>query len=393
MRLVLLALVGIAVAAAPSSALALTKPERKAVTIKKVDGASTASAAYVEITFRGPIEELLGTRGLRNARLKVKFVPKDGKATTITESGPTDEPEKLRRGTKGFSKVQRAGRRVAVVVRGLPSVAGKVVVTTLGRRKLDRKRAKLRQLETEEQVELELDRIDATSGRLAVALSDANYKAYATQERIAQAKADGERKKRRKQQAKLAALNLQRAALSDRVDTFELWTKIVEKALRAVAKRACNDGVDNDEDTLTDFGFDKDPGCVMPLDNDEADVPLNITCPDPGDTATVTAALTFVRPNDLERFILSLPPRASDEPRLQIADAPVTAASGGPYPMETGVTQLCNYDFDLFYGYILYTDGLPAGTYGLRVAVTIENNGGFPGGKQLPFLLAAGTTR
>lgn len=394
MRLVLLALVGVLMALAPSSALALNKAERKAVDIKKVDGASTATAAYVEIKFRGEIEELLGTRGLRRARLKVKFVPAgDGKATTITESGPTAEPEKLRRGTKGFSKVQRAGRRIAVVVRGLPAVAGKVVVTTLGRRKIDRQRAKLRQLETEEQVELELDRTDATSGRLAVALSDANYKAYATQERIAQAKADGERKKRRKQQAKLAALNLQRAALSDRVETFELWTKIVEKALRSVAKRACNDGVDNDEDSLTDFGFDKDPGCVMPLDNDEGDVSMNITCPSPGDTETVSAALTFVQPNQLERFILSLPPVEPDEPRLQIVDAPVTAASGGPYPIDTGVTQLCNPDFDVFYGYILYTDGLPAGAYGLRVALTIENNGDYPGGSTLPFLLSAGTTR
>ena len=396
MRLVLLALVGALMAVAPSSALALTKAERKAVDIKKIDGASTATAAYVEITFRGEIEELLGTRGLRRARLKVKFVPAgDGKATTITESGPTAEPEKLRRGTKGFSKVQRAGRRIAVVVRGLPAVAGKVVVTTLGRRKLDRQRAKLRKLETEEQVELELDRADATTARLAVSLSDANYRAYATMERIDQAKADGERKKRRRQQAKLAKLNEQRAVLTDRVETFELWTKLVEKALRAVAKRECNDGMDNadPEDTLGDFGFDKDPGCVMPLDNDEADVPLSITCPGPGDTETVTAALTFVRPNQLERFILSLPPTAPDKPRLQIADAPVTAASGGPYPMETGVTQLCNYDFDLFYGYILYTDGLSAGEYGLRVAVTIENNGGFPGGKQLPFRLSAGTTR
>jgi len=380
-------------AVAPSSALALTKAERKAVDIKKVNGASTATAAYVEITFRGEIEELLGKRGLRGTRVKIKFAPEDGKATTITESGPTDQPENSRRGTKGVFEVLRADRRLAVVVRGLPAVAGKVVVTTAGKRKLDKQGANLRKLETEEQVEGELERTDATTSRLGVSLSDANYRAYATKERIAQAKADGDRKKRRRQQAKLASLNELRAALADRVEAFELWTKIVEKALRAVAKRECNDGTDNDGDSLTDFGFDKDPGCVMPSDNDEADVPLNLTCPSPGNTETETAALTFVRPNELERFILSLPPRASDEPRLQIVDAPVTSGRGGPYSMETGVTQLCNYEFDITYGYVLYTDGLPAGTYGLRVTVTIENNGGYAGGKQLPFRLSAGTTR
>jgi hypothetical protein len=131
----------------------------------------------------------------------------------------------------------------------------------------------------------------------------------------------------------------------------------------------------------------------MPLDDDEGDVPLTLTCPSPGGSQTVSAALTFTQPTQLERFILSLPPPEPDEPRLQIVDEPVTGSSGGPYPLETGVTQLCDYDFDFTYSYVVFTDGLPAGTYGLRVTVNVANTGGFPGGEQVPFRLAAGTTR
>ena len=71
----------------------------------------------------------------------------------------------------------------------------------------------------------------------------------------------------------------------------------------------------------------------------------------------------------------------------------MTSSSGGPYPLETGVTQLCNYDFDFVYSYAVLTSGMPSGTFGLRVTVTVQNNGGFAGGAQIPFRLAAGTTR
>ena len=378
MRAIPLLVLGALIAAAPSSAAALTPAERKAADIKAVDGASTATAAYVEIGFRGQMEDLLGTKGLRRTKVKVKFVPSAGKATTIVESGPAGAPQKRRRGTRGFSEVLRAGRTLAVLVRGLPSVAGEVVVTTSGPGKLDKQRASLRPLQNQRQMELELERTDRALSRLSAALKSADYRSFDARRR-----------------AKRARLNELRARLAARMETLGRWIKVVDKALSGLAKRECNDGVDggDPEDSIADFGSDKDPGCLMPLDNDEGDAPLTLTCPSPGGTATASAALTFAQSNQLERFVLSLPPPAPDEPRLPIVDETVTGARGGPYPMETGITQLCNYEFELAYSYVVFTDGLPAGTYGLRVTVTAQNNGGFAGGEQLPFRLAAGTTR
>ena len=171
--------------------------------------------------------------------------------------------------------------------------------------------------------------------------------------------------------------------------------KNVEKALKAASTRACNDGVDNGdpEDTIADFGFDKDPGCVMPSDDDEANAPMRLTCPNPGESDSVTATLAISQASAIERFIISLPPLEADKPRRAIVDAPVTAASGGPYPLETGITQLCNYEFDFTYGYQVTTQGAPAGSYLLRVTISVTNGGGYSGGAVLPMLLAAGTTR
>ena len=45
------------------------------------------------------------------------------------------------------------------------------------------------------------------------------------------------------------------------------------------------------------------------------------------------------------------------------------------------MTQLCNYEFDITYSYTVFTSGAPAGQYGLRVSVTVTNNGGYPGGR------------
>ena len=343
-------------------------PAVPAAEIKRVSGGSTASAAYVEVAFKGDAA----------TRVKVKLVPETGRATTIRAAGRGLQLNTRRRGTKGFTEVVRAGRTMAVLVRGLSTVAGEVVVTASRPGKVDKQRRRLRPLRTQGQLELELERTDRALRRLSAALSSASYRAF-----------DARKK------AKRARLNLLRAGLTARIETLEGWIKVVDKALSGLAKRECNDGVDggDPEDSIADFGSDKDPGCVMPLDNDEGDAPLTVTCPSPGGSATASAALTFAQSNELERFVLSLPPPAPDEPRLSIVDETVTGTRGGPYPMETGITQLCNYDFDLTYSYAVFTDGLPAGMYGLRVTVTAQNNGGFPGGEQLPFRLAAGTTR
>ena len=390
----LLLLFGLLLAVAPTTAFALTKAEKKAVTIKSAKGASTANAAFVEIRFRGDAEDLLGTRGLRDTKLKVKFVPASGgKATKITETGPTDDAVTARRGTKGQTDVLRAGKRFTVLVRKLPSVAGKVVVTTSGPGKLDKQRSKLRPLTTEPTLEFEAERTDAQIRSLRDTLTDADYKFYATQDKIKNG--DLNRKQRKRQQAKLVRLGEQRAALTTRLAAIDLWVKSVEQALKAASKRACNDGTDNGdpEDSIADFGFDKDPGCVMPTDDDEANAPMSLTCPNPGQSNSVTSTLTISGTSQIERFIISLPPTEADKPRRAIVDAPVTGQNGGPYPLETGITQLCNYEFDFVYGYQLTTQGAPAGSYLLRVTVSVTNGGGYPGGANLPMMLAAGTTR
>jgi hypothetical protein len=390
----LILLLGALLAVAPSTALALTNAEKKAVNIKSAKGASTANAAYVEIRFKGDAEDLLGTGGLRNTKLKVKFVPASGgKATKITETGPSDDAETRRRGTKGKTDVIRAGRTFAVLVRKLPSLAGKVVVTTSGPGKLDKLRKKLRPLTTEATLELEGERTDAQVTSLRNSRTDADYKFYGTQDKIKNG--DLNRKQRKRQQAKLVRLSEQRAALTARLAALDLWAKVVDKALNTASKRACNDGVDNGdpEDSIADFGFDKDPGCVMPTDDDEANAPMNLTCPNPGQSDSVTATLAISGASAIERFIISLPPSEADKPRRAIVDAPVTAQSGGPYPLETDITQLCNYEFDFVYGYQLTTQGAPAGSYLLRVTVSVTNGGGYPGGAVLPMMLAAGTTR
>ena len=178
-----------------------------------------------------------------------------------------------------------------------------------------------------------------------------------------------------------------------RLAVLDQWIAAVEADLRGPATRQCGDRGDNDGDSLVDFGFDKDPGCIMRDDDDETDVPMPLTCPNPGQSASVTGTINIPFGKTLERYVVSLPPPASGEPRLPIVDAPVSGQSGGPYPLETGVTQLCNYEFDFVYSYVVFTQGAPAGQYGIRVTVSVQNNGELSGGAQLQMRLATGTSR
>jgi hypothetical protein len=50
----------------------LTKPERRAVDISGVTGASTSSAMLAEVSFAGRIGEALGRGALRRAQVKVR---------------------------------------------------------------------------------------------------------------------------------------------------------------------------------------------------------------------------------------------------------------------------------------------------------------------------------
>jgi hypothetical protein len=395
-------------ACAPSSALALTRAERKAVTVKAIDGASTATAAFVEITFKRQFEEMFGTKGLRKGSVKVQFVPASGKRTTIIETGPADEAERTRRGTKGFSESVRAGRTFSVFVRGLKAAAGKVIVTTTrrGKKKIDKQKGPLSTPVTEAELDLELDEADLIFGEAIDKKTDAEYARYARQERIAllkkdirKAKTRAEKRKLRKKLAKqkAKAADLRQVAKSEgaKVDLIERWIKVLEKALKGPAARACNDGVDNDGDSLADFAS-LDPGCVMQLDNDEDDVGMALTCPSPGNTASSAGIITTPRTNRFDSFYVSLPPLAAGEPRDGLIDAPVTAAGGGPYPVTWHKTLPCGSDdVAMSYSYTLFTAGAPAGEYGLRVAISATSPSGSAnqGGRRLSLRLAAGTSR
>jgi hypothetical protein len=396
-RAVLLLLIGASILAAPSSALALTKAERKAMDAKAVDAASTAKSGFAEIRFGGPIGERLGRGDLRNGSVKVRFVPASGKATTITERGPSGAPTTRRRGSKGTFDVARDGRRLLFFVKNLPAPAARVVVTTKGPPKLDTLRGQPPFLDQESELEVELEQTDRSGVAAQTKLSNAELNASDTSARIrklkralnranSRKKARKVRKKLRRQQAKLVRQRALQVRTAARLAILDEWIKALEADLRGPATRQCDDGGDNDGDSLADFGFDKDPGCIMRPDNDEVDVPMPLTCPSPGGSASVTGTIPIAAGNTLERFVISLPPTGPGEPRLAIVDAPVSGPSGGPYPLETGITQLCNYEFDFVYGYV-FTNG------SLRVTVSVQNNGGFAGGEQLQMRLAAGTSR
>lgn len=394
-------------ACAPGSALALTKAERKAAKIVAIDGGSTATAAFVEITFKGRFGELFGTHGLRKGSVKVQFVPASGKRTKIIETGPPDEAERVRRGTKGFSETARANRTFVVFVRGLKAPAKKVIVkTSRKKKKLDKEKARLSTPVTEAELDLELDKVDLMFGEAIDRRTDADYARFAKQEQIAQLKKDlkkaktrAEKRKLRKQlakkKAKVAELRETAKAQGEKIEVIERWIKILEKALKGPAARACNDGVDNDGDTLTDFD-NLDPGCVMRLDNDEYDVAMPLICPSPGNSASVVRTITTPTTNRFDSFYISLPPLAAGEAREGLIDAPVTAQSAGPFPVTWHKTLPCGSDeVGMAYSYSLFTSGAPAGEYGLRVALTATSPSSSqnPGGRRLSLRLAAGTSR
>jgi hypothetical protein len=394
-------------ACAPGSALALTKPERKAVTVKSIDGASTATSAFVEITFKGQFEELFGTKGLRKGSVKVQFVPASGKKTKIIETGPADEPERLRRGTKGFSASVRAGRTFSVLVRGIKATAGRVVVKTTRRgKKVDKQKAPLSTPVTEAELDLELDEADLMFGEATDRRTDAQYGMYDRRDRIAllkdelnAAKTRAEKRKIRKQlsklKAKVAELRGIARAETAKIELIERWIKILDKAIKGPAARECNDGVDNGdpEDSLVDFGVD--PGCVMRLDAEEVDVGMPLTCPTPGNSTAAVGTITIPLAYKLDSFYVSLPPPAPGEPRDGLIDAPVTAARGGPYPVKWYKALPCGPEIDMSYSYAVFTAGAPQGKYGLRVAVSAQSPSTTQnqGGRRLSLRLAAGTSR
>jgi hypothetical protein len=288
-----------------------------------------------------------------------------------------------------------------LLVKGLPTPARKVVVTVS--RPRDRVRSKLPGLITEAELEFSLEVIDSTISEAAEDLSLADYKAFATAERVQALKKKLKRATKparvrklraalERQKNKLEKLNERRRQLGTRVEVLGKWLKIVEGALDDVAVRECEDGADNTdgEDSLADFPADF--GCVMRTDAEEANATMPFTCPTPGKTVDTSASVDIAQGYVLERFILE---RLNPDPpaeRDQVVDAPVEGGSGGPYPVSL---RLCGYYIDVTYGYRVSTDGAPAGTYRLTVALHAEAESVTenPGGQNRTLVLAAGTTR
>ncbi len=339
-------------------------------------------------------------------------MPASGAATVITERGPSDEPEKRRRGTRGVSEVVRDGRTMLVLVKGLPAPTENVVVTTLGRGKKDRLRAQAPALQTEAELEFGVELTDAAISDVRDRLELADYAAYGTIERIAafkealrKARKPAQARKLRarlaKQRAKLERLNDTRLGLATRNELLGGWLKILEAALRDVSARECDDGIDNGdpEDGIADFGEGLDPGCVMRSDDDEADAPMPFTCPTSGASVDAVATINIAQGKVLERFVLDkLNPKPPLE-REPVIDEPVVGETGGPYAAPLG---LCGHNIDVTYAYRVYTAGTPfslpdppPGTYGLAVAVNAHNKGdpNNPGGQDVSLRLAAGTVR
>src|SRR5687768_8173607 len=94
----LLGLVALASLAPATAEGKLSKPERRAVDISSVDGASTSSAMLAEISFAGKLGDALGRGALRKAQVRVELLTASGQATVITEGGAPRRPRQSRTG-------------------------------------------------------------------------------------------------------------------------------------------------------------------------------------------------------------------------------------------------------------------------------------------------------
>jgi hypothetical protein len=108
----------------------LTKPERRAVDISGVTGASTSSAMLAEVSFAGRIGEALGRGALRRAQVKVEALTASGQTTVITERGAARRSRHSRTGTAGAIEVVRGERSLLLLVEGLSEPIRQMTVST-----------------------------------------------------------------------------------------------------------------------------------------------------------------------------------------------------------------------------------------------------------------------
>ncbi len=108
----------------------LTGPERRALDISGVTGASTSSAMLAEIRFAGNVEERLGRGALRKAQVKVELMTASGQTTVITDRGTDRRPRRSRTGTVGSFQMLRDEGSILLLVEGLTEPVRQATVST-----------------------------------------------------------------------------------------------------------------------------------------------------------------------------------------------------------------------------------------------------------------------
>ena len=283
-------------------------------------------------------------------------MPASGRATTITESGRAEQPQDapprdqgLLRGRAGRAHVRRPRTRAC------RRAAEQVVVTATSPETPARQAARepARRWSTEADLEPR-----ARDGRTAIARGSG----AAQSERSTTAP---------RRNASGRSEPSERAAAADaRIDPRAAGSRSLEAALRGPASARVQrrrrqrrpGGLDRRLRLRQGPGLRHAPRQRRGGRADDAHLPESRPDRDacPGRSTSPRAARSSGSSSRCRR-----PRRTS--PGSRSSTQPVTGASGGPYPLETGVTQLCNYEFDFIYSYAVFTSGAPAGPYGLRV--------------------------
>jgi hypothetical protein len=355
-----------------SPAMALTKPERKAVDVKKIEGSSGPNATLVEIRFKGDVAEELGTGGLKKARTTVELRPAAGPTTTITDRKSSNKPKEKRTGTKGPFNVVRNEKATTILVEQLPGPIEEVEVVTSGPAG---SRAEIRgvSIETFDKLVSKLGSLDSPA--------DIRGEIEDAEDRIDELKDDGSGDPEDREE----------------IETLEGWVEYLDSVLAELPPAAqCNDGLDNDNDGDYDFApgeLGSDAGCVSADDNDEKDETLPITCPAQGARTSPFAVINTPQSNAFTSFILSTASTGQ-----QVLNAPVAGTSSAPAPLPGDI---CGPGVDVTYQWVVFTDGdpfslpdPPPGDHGFCLFLDVRNpaGSGNTGGQDASLIFAVGTT-
>jgi hypothetical protein len=369
---ILLALLALTVAASPAAAL--TKPERKAVDVKKVEATAGPNATLVEIRFKGDIAEELGTGGLKKALATVELRSATGPTTTITDRKSSKKPKEKRTGTSGPFNVVRNEKASTVLVEQLPGPIEEVEVTTSGPAgKGSRSESRGVSIQTFDNLVSNVGSLDSPAD-IRAEIDDA-------EDRIDELEQDGSGDPEDREE----------------IETLEGWVKYLDSVLAELPPAAqCNDGLDNDNDGDYDFApgeFGSDAGCVSADDNDEKDVALPVTCPAQGARTSPFVVINTPQSNAFTSLLLRTASSGQG-----VLNSPVAGTSSPPAPLPGNI---CGPGVDVTYQWVVFTDGdpfslpdPPPGDHGFCLFLDVRNpaGSGIPGGQDASLVFAVGTT-